>query len=144
LHCLGHWHPRWRGIARRHGLGADLSRHQAPAGQKPGRTRHRVSIAIGAVIDSISEQFVFPRTNVVTALGEADGESLVTAASMLLTIATGATDGASAVVGAGIRVALPTGNGRGETARQLARPYGGRLQAGPWPAWAMLPDWPIA
>jgi hypothetical protein len=82
-------------------------------GQKPGRTRHRVSIAIGAVIDSISEQFVFPKTNAVKALGEADGESLATAAGMLLTVATGATDGASAARGDGIRVALPTGTGDG-------------------------------
>ncbi|MGA9627538.1 MAG: hypothetical protein WBQ65_23895, partial [Bryobacteraceae bacterium] len=70
-------------------------------GQKPTRTRHRVSIAIGPVIDSISEQFVFPKTNAVTALGEADGESLVTAAAMLLTVATGAMDGASATEGDG-------------------------------------------
>jgi len=42
----------------------------------------------------------FPKTNAVKALGEADGDSLVTAAGMLLTVATGAMDGASAVTGA--------------------------------------------
>jgi hypothetical protein len=85
-------------------------------GQKPQRTRHRVSIAIGAAIESISEQFVFPKTNAVTALGEADGYSLVTAAAMLLTVATGAMDGASAAEGDGIRVALPTGALAGSSA----------------------------
>jgi hypothetical protein len=78
-------------------------------GQKPGRTRHRISIAIGPVIDSVSEQFVFPKTNAVKALGEADGQSPVTAAAMLLTVATGAMDGVSAAGGTGIRVALPNG-----------------------------------
>jgi hypothetical protein len=85
-------------------------------GQKPKRTRHRVSIAIGPVIDSVSEQFVFPKTNAVTALGEADGDSLVTAAGMLLTVATGAMNGASAAEGDGIRVALPTGALTGNSA----------------------------
>jgi hypothetical protein len=85
-------------------------------GQRPKRTRHRVSIAIGPFIDSISEQFVFPKTNAVTALGEADGDSLVTAAGMLLTVATGAMDGASATGGDGIRVALPTGALAGNSA----------------------------
>ena len=85
-------------------------------GQKPTRTRHRVSISIGAVIDSISEQFVFPKTNAVKALGEADGESPVIAAAMLLTVASGAMNGASAAVGAGIRVALPTGGLAGSSA----------------------------
>ena len=83
-------------------------------GQKPGRTRHRVSIAIGPVIDSISEQFVFPKTNAVKALGEADGESPATAAAMLLTVATGAMDGASAVVGDWDSRGAPDRRARGE------------------------------
>jgi hypothetical protein len=64
----------------------------------------------------MSEQFVFPKTNAVTALGEADGESPATAAAMLLTVATGAMDGASAARGDGIRVALPTGAADGTDA----------------------------
>jgi hypothetical protein len=76
-------------------------------GQKPKLTRHRVSIAIGPDIDSISEQFVFPKTQAVAALGEADGDSLLLGSPALLTVATGEADGA------GIRVALPTGEADG-------------------------------
>lgn len=54
--------------------------------QLPGRPkliRHRVSIANGAAIDSLSELFIFPN-DVINALGEADGAGTTTGAAMLL------------------------------------------------------------
>jgi len=80
--------------------------------------------------------FVFPKTNAVTALGEADGESLLTAAGALLTVATGAMDGASAAEGNGFAWRSRPARSRG-AARQLARPYGGRLRPASWLARAM-------
>src|ERR1035437_2228269 len=79
--------------------------------QLPGKRkliRHRVSIANGAVIDSLSELFIFPNT-VVNALGEADGVATVTAAAIWVGVATGAPAGSSTLAGVAIRKVLPTG-----------------------------------
>ena len=67
---------------------------------KPKLIRHRVSIANGPVIDSLSELFIFPN-NVVTALGEADGASTVTGAAKSHRVAAGASTGASGITGGG-------------------------------------------
>src|ERR1035437_6523454 len=86
--------------------------------QLPGKRkliRHRVSIANGAVIDSLSELFIFPNT-VVNALGEADGVATVTAAAIWVGVATGAPGGTSALTGAAIRRVLPTGTTAGTSA----------------------------
>jgi hypothetical protein len=82
---------------------------------KPKLIRHRVSIANGAVIDSLSELFIFPNT-VVNALGEADGVATVTAAAIRQTVATGTPAGTSALTGAAIRRVLPTGTTAGTSA----------------------------
>ena len=82
---------------------------------KPKLIRHRVSIANGPVIDSLSELFIFPN-NVVTALGEADGASTVTGAAKSHRVAAGASTGASGITGAAIRRAVPTGATAGTSA----------------------------
>lgn len=83
--------------------------------QLPGRPkliRHRVSIANGAALDSLSELFIFPN-KVINALGEAEGAGAATAAAIRQTVATGTPAGASTLAGAAIRIALPTGTTAG-------------------------------
>ena len=83
--------------------------------QLPGKQkliRHRVSIANGAVIDSLSELFIFPNP-VVNALGEADGVATVAATAIWVGVATGTPAGTSALTGAAIRKVLPTGTTAG-------------------------------
>jgi hypothetical protein len=79
---------------------------------KPKLIRHRVSIANGAVIDSLSELFIFPNP-VVNALGEADGVATVAATAIWVGVATGTPAGTSAITGAAIRKVLPTGTTTG-------------------------------
>jgi hypothetical protein len=81
----------------------------------PKRIRHRVSIANGSVIDSLSELFIFPN-NVVNALGEANGVATLTGTAIWVGIATGAAAGSSTLTGAAIRKVLPTGTLSGTSA----------------------------
>ena len=71
-------------------------------GQKPKRTRHRVSTAIGAVIESLSENFVFPGAP-VSASGEADGASALTGGALRVVLPAGTAAGTSTIAGAAIR-----------------------------------------
>src|SRR5664279_5313828 len=71
-------------------------------GQKPKRTRHRVSTAIGAVIEPLSENFVFPGAP-VSASGEADGASALTGGALRVVLPAGAAAGTSSIAGAAIR-----------------------------------------
>ena len=75
---------------------------------KPKLIRHRVSIANGPVIDSLSELFIFPN-NVVYALGEADGAGTATAAATRIQPGAGTAAGTGTLAGAAIRIVLPTG-----------------------------------
>src|ERR1035437_2302063 len=79
---------------------------------KPKLIRHRVSIANGAVIDSLSELFIFPNP-VVNALGEADGVATVAGTAIWVGVAAGAPTGSSTLTGAAIRKVLPTGTTAG-------------------------------
>jgi hypothetical protein len=75
---------------------------------KPKLVRHRVSIANGAAIDSLSELFIFPN-NVVNALGEADGAGTGTATAKRIQPGAGAVAGSSTLAGVAIRKVFPTG-----------------------------------
>src|ERR1035437_9281720 len=131
--------------------------------QLPGKLkliRHRVSIANGAVIDSLSELFIFPNP-VVNALGEADGVATVAGTAIWVGVAAGAPTGSSTLTGAAIRRVLPTGTTAGAsgitgaairravaTARRPRR-ITTQGQSVPWPrdlgslrerlCWALLP-----